>query len=209
MYAAPERVENNAVDQRADVYALGLLLWTICGSRSVLWQQPQTLLLKQISKDPPRLDEVLGPKHEVPSALEQLIALAIRKEPERRIQSARELGRGLSLVERALTGERPCRALPIRGRLLVYDDPDSTEARALAANTLSDEATVELTEEQFNPALSMDDRRRRCPVYWIGVVTATLLVAVLAGGWWWFGTGTEATTDLSASVQETPATRWW
>jgi serine/threonine protein kinase len=211
MYMAPEQVENHDVDQRADVYALGLLLWTILAGRVPFsGKSPQALLLKQLSKDPPKLHEVLGAHHEVPAALEQLIELAIRKDPSHRIQSARELGRGLGLIQRALTGERPPpRFELVRGRLLVYDDPESTEARALGPETLSDESTVKITGHTSTSTRSPWLAAAGVALFTgSGVVTAAMLVAILVGGWLWFG-ATVTPSDVEAQVAKPPPSARW
>ncbi|MFQ5695159.1 MAG: protein kinase, partial [Terriglobia bacterium] len=88
-YMAPEQAEGQPVDQRADIYALGLILYEMVTGRAAFrGETPIEIALKQIREKPlaPRACEPL-----LPAWLERLILRCLEKEPARRFQSAGEL----------------------------------------------------------------------------------------------------------------------
>jgi serine/threonine-protein kinase len=89
-YMAPEQIAGSPVDARTDVYALGVVLYEL-----LTWTPPfegdtQTVLRAHKAKDPPR-PRVRSPERSVPLELETICVKALRKLPEERHQSAKEL----------------------------------------------------------------------------------------------------------------------
>jgi serine/threonine-protein kinase len=92
-YMPPEQARGGHVDQRADVFAVGVLLFeTLSGRR--LWQGDSELVVMQrlLSGDVPRLE---GHLPEVSSELLDLCHWALAPEPELRCPSAEALHLGL------------------------------------------------------------------------------------------------------------------
>jgi DNA-binding beta-propeller fold protein YncE len=81
-YLAPEQIEGGPVDGRADVYALGCMLFE-CLTGSVPFQRTSRLAAAwaHLEEEPPRASE-LNP--ELPAALDPVIARALAKEPAER-----------------------------------------------------------------------------------------------------------------------------
>ena len=103
-YMAPEQVESREVDQRADIYSFGLIVYELLTGKEVFKADtPLAVAYKQVHEaaTPPRS---VDPS--IPEAVEGIILRCIEKEPERRFQSVGEL-------EQALVGlgfERPTSA---------------------------------------------------------------------------------------------------
>jgi serine/threonine-protein kinase len=94
-YMSPEQIRNaKSVDQRADIWALGIVLYELlCGS-APFSATTAPALLAQIVADPPR---PLRPQRpDVPRGLEAVINRCLEKEPVRRFASVSELARELS-----------------------------------------------------------------------------------------------------------------
>jgi len=95
-YLAPEQVEGGAVDQRADVFALGIVLWEMLTGRR-LFKAPSGLqTLERV-----RAAWVLAPSTinpAVPAALDAIVMKALAKAPRDRWQSAAELAAALERV---------------------------------------------------------------------------------------------------------------
>ena len=92
-YMAPEQLAGGDVDGRADLYALGVLLYeAIAGRRPFDAADAGALLAAVGATDPPPLS-ALAP--DTPPALEAAIHRALRPDPEARFPSARELGAAL------------------------------------------------------------------------------------------------------------------
>jgi serine/threonine-protein kinase len=92
-YCAPEQIEGDAVDHRADIFSLGIVLWE-CLSGHRLFDNPTdggTIdAVRSQTIAPPSL---LRP--EVPIALDAISLRCLTREREHRYQSARELSEAL------------------------------------------------------------------------------------------------------------------
>jgi serine/threonine-protein kinase len=84
-YAAPEQVSGQAVDGRADQYALACVAYTLL-SGSVLFRRdvPMAVLYAHLSVPPPRLTAV---RPELPDAVNEVLARGLAKEPDDRYDS--------------------------------------------------------------------------------------------------------------------------
>ncbi len=90
-YMAPEQALGERVDFRADLYALGVLLWEMSAGRHLFYhEKPSQAVAKQLAGEAPRLsDEV--PLADVPEAFEALVQRLLAREVEDRPVSAAEV----------------------------------------------------------------------------------------------------------------------
>ena len=97
-YMAPEQVRGErAVDARADVFALGCVLYEcITGTPLFAAQHPVAILAKVLLDEAPRLGDAVPA---VPMALDELAARMVAKEPADRPADAREVAAALSVLE--------------------------------------------------------------------------------------------------------------
>jgi len=85
-YAAPEQMVSGAVDERADLYALGVVLFEmISGQRPFLGSDPVQLASSKLSKEAPALSSTA---QLVPPALDRLVASLLARDRDRRPASA-------------------------------------------------------------------------------------------------------------------------
>src|SRR3990167_3134748 len=92
-YMAPEQSLGKAVDQRTDLYALGLILYEcLTGRRAFAGATPVEVALKQIKERPLPPRQLLSA---TPPHLEAIVMRCLEKEPSRRFASAAELQRAL------------------------------------------------------------------------------------------------------------------
>ena len=90
-YMAPEQAEGQPVDHRADLYALGLLLYQMLTGRSAFRRStPHATLHAVIYEVPPPPRQI---RPGLPVASEQVILKALAKRPQDRYQSGSELRR--------------------------------------------------------------------------------------------------------------------
>ncbi len=95
-YMSPEQASSNAIDQRSDVYAFGVLAYeTLTGRLPFDGDTPLATLMKHQS-DAPLPPRKLRP--ELPQEVEQIVLRALVKRPEGRQQSMEELAGELSRV---------------------------------------------------------------------------------------------------------------
>ncbi len=104
-YMSPEQVQGENVDQRSDVYALGALMH-VCLTGVPVFDAPSPLavLSKQLTEDP-RAPSARFPQLSIPVTFSQLVMRCLRKAPEERFQSARELQSSLIAALRGLGGD--------------------------------------------------------------------------------------------------------
>ncbi|MEW5847217.1 MAG: serine/threonine-protein kinase [Myxococcota bacterium] len=87
-YMAPEQVNAAPLDRRADIFAVGAVLWEILAGRRLFDQQPEDAVVDAIrSGEYPSVREF---RPEVPRAVDRVIKRALDPEPERRFASARD-----------------------------------------------------------------------------------------------------------------------
>ena len=98
-YMAPEqaRGENDKVDERTDVYALGAILYEILTLEAIFTADHMLGLLFMIVHDTPEPPRMKAPERGIPEALEEICLKALAKDPANRYQSAQELADELEL----------------------------------------------------------------------------------------------------------------
>ncbi|WP_051222273.1 serine/threonine-protein kinase [Conexibacter woesei] len=90
-YIAPEQIRGEGVDARADVYALGCLLFYVLTGVAPYRRDSDEATLYAHLNDPPPDAAALEP--EVPVALAAVVERALAKDPDERFPSAGDLGR--------------------------------------------------------------------------------------------------------------------
>lgn len=95
-YMAPEQVRGEAVDARADLFALGVLLYqTISGRLPFVGPSMHEYLEEIEAKEPPPLSHW---RPDVPESLESVVHTLLEKDRERRFASAEEVEASLLAV---------------------------------------------------------------------------------------------------------------
>jgi serine/threonine-protein kinase len=98
-YLAPEQVLGQPFDERSDIFALGVLLYeAITGSHP--FSTDPGLVPREIVHLEPQPLRALDPQ--IPQKLEELVARALTKSPEQRLQTAEEFASGLYLAAQQL-----------------------------------------------------------------------------------------------------------
>ena len=90
-YMAPEQAQNEELDARTDLYALGVILYEmLSGWPPFSGTSSLQVMLKHIQEQPPQLRELLPPAT-IPEQIERLVGSMLAKERNRRPISAREV----------------------------------------------------------------------------------------------------------------------
>lgn len=93
-YSAPEQVQGNRVDGRADQYALACVAFELLTGRPPYErEQPMAVLLAHLSATPPSL---VALRPELPAAADRVISRALAKRPEQRYGSCRDFADALA-----------------------------------------------------------------------------------------------------------------
>ncbi len=130
VYMSPEQIQNDPVDARTDVYALGVVLYELATGRvPFISENPMQILTMHLVESP-----VPPSKHQpdVSPALERIIMKALEKEPQHRQRDARELRAELhKLIDEGSNPSGTMRKISMRGQTLTVQDFTSNTADAL------------------------------------------------------------------------------
>ena len=91
-YSSPEQVNNDPVDGRSDLYAVGVFLYQLLTGSLPFKGGAMVVCMAHLHKDPPQMAEA-NPLVKVPPAVEAVVRRCLAKKPEDRPQSAQELAR--------------------------------------------------------------------------------------------------------------------
>jgi serine/threonine protein kinase len=167
-YLAPEQVGGGQVDERTDVYAVGLLLFELLAGERYVQGDSEVELLKAASNPTTRLVKDCCP--EIPEEVEALLARALALDPEQRFPNAEALEHALRRLS-----------------------PDTSKARAVVEERVR-EATGDAPKRRqtelmcYEPEPSSRDwRRALVPV----IAIAGLIVILGSLGLWRFLSPTE------------------
>src|SRR5215210_1480838 len=132
-YVAPEQIRGERIDARADVYALGCVLFhALTGSPPYQRERDEATLWAHLNDPPPSVSsEVPGLR----DAFEDVLRRAMAKDPADRYPSAGDLGRAALVAAGAPTTERPERMVAVGAaappgdeETVVSADPSPTHA---------------------------------------------------------------------------------
>jgi eukaryotic-like serine/threonine-protein kinase len=96
-YLSPEQIRGAAIDRRADLFALGALMFEmLTGSRTFAREHPVDTLHAILHEDP---SDALLERPGVPPALAAIVMRLLEKSPEARFQTATELAEALERID--------------------------------------------------------------------------------------------------------------
>lgn len=130
-YMAPEQFGEGSIDERVDIYALGVILYELLTGRPPFDGTFGEIVGKHLYTDPPAFSS-LGV--EVPPEVESVVRAALSKSPTDRTQSAGELAKGLM---RAYGLETPATTSVLRS-----SSATSSIARGVESHTPSGERSL-------------------------------------------------------------------
>jgi TolB-like protein/tetratricopeptide (TPR) repeat protein len=169
-YMAPEQVHGAAVDARADLFALGCVLYEmVTGRRAFARATPTETLVAILSAPVP---EVSASGVDAPAELGRVISRCLEKQPDARFQSASDLAYALRTLATAPVSVRA--GEPAQDR-----QADGTVERA-GAGSPSERAAAAAGSERFasgHPTLATPRARR----FWLAWAAAAAVVLVAGG----------------------------
>lgn len=188
-YLAPEQARGERVDQRADLYALGCVLYALLAGEPPFQGPTAVATMMAHLSDP--VPDLRAARPETPPELADLIQALLAKDPEDRPESA-------AAVAEALRGEGPALGLPLappasdQATVVLPTSPPATmgyPTRAYTADQpepVTAERPAELrpvaAQELDAPGPARDEvekKRGRGPL-----VALVLVAALLLGAWW-------------------------
>jgi serine/threonine protein kinase len=132
-YMSPEQVQSEEITSASDIYSLGVVLYELLtGFRPFHASSLARLLNQVVFATPPPIHRLrIG----IPEELEEIVAIALQKDPHRRFTSGAEFAARLSTVYQQLRGQQQPDDLRQRFALLrqlsFFHDFSETEIREL------------------------------------------------------------------------------
>jgi len=100
-YLSPEQARGSPVDQRSDVYSVGIVLYEmLTGQVPFTGDTPLEIAMKHLSEVPVPPSEA---RSDVPEDLDLVVLRALAKDPEDRYQTAEEMDADLARIQRGLS----------------------------------------------------------------------------------------------------------
>jgi serine/threonine protein kinase len=146
-YMAPEQIRGEAIDARADLFALGIMLYELTVGKRLFRGRPEQVM-RLVLDDPIARPTDLRPDY--PAALEHIVMRALERDPARRYQTARDLRTDLMawLAETGLSHDKRHLAEYLRG---IFQADKQREADEFAGDGGVDESDDELVLEKVLP----------------------------------------------------------
>lgn len=163
-YMAPEQIRGDAVDGRADLYALGTLLYEMVTGEAPFRAESAIAVAHQVVHDAPRPPSLGCP--DLPLEIEGVIRRAMAKRADERFTRGREMAAALRAAGAPSPPPLPA-AAPVEATLALPSPP--VPARPPAPGPPSTSAPPSTSRR--SPALNL-------------AVIAVVLVAATAGGLW-------------------------
>jgi eukaryotic-like serine/threonine-protein kinase len=187
-YLSPEQARGAPVDQRSDVYSVGIVLYELLtGKLPFTGATPLEIAMKHLSEVPKPPSEL---RTEVPADLDMVVLRALAKDPADRFESAEEMEQELARVAGGgtVTSETAEAATAVlAGAGLAETAPTMISRRPVVAPR----------EEPYRSRYYdyEEPRRRRRPI-WPWLLAVLLLVGAVVGG---FYVWDRISDELSAS----------
>lgn len=97
-YMSPQQVKEHPLDHRTDIYSLGVVMYQLLTGHLPLQASSNYNMVYQIINTEPAKPSFL--RHDIPPALDEIVARAMAKDIEERYQSWEEFGHALALAVR-------------------------------------------------------------------------------------------------------------
>lgn len=144
-YMSPEQASFKPLDQRTDIYSLGIILFEmLVGVPPFVHENPMEVIDSQRHKAVP-MPSAVNPEANIPPEVELLILKALNKDPNSRQQSMPELMDDLYVIAdlKDLAIDETTRAIPLHPRLdssldLAAEDHDTQNTSAVADPIMSE-----------------------------------------------------------------------
>jgi eukaryotic-like serine/threonine-protein kinase len=215
-YMAPEQMMSDAVDRRADVYAIGVLLWEAVSGRE-MWtgMNDAVILHRTVNGELPLPEPIVA---DCPPELLHIMRRCLAMEPDDRYASCAEISEALEQVMRGMTNVLRPLGWFVHRRFGARDEAIAARVQTTLASPRSDAIDGELRTIDWID--EVPERRRTlsrvpAPVIpaspapaprrtaWIAVPIAIACAAVA----WWVGSNTReppVSVDVDVAVVASP-----
>ncbi|HEY7374072.1 MAG TPA: serine/threonine-protein kinase [Polyangia bacterium] len=97
-YMAPEQLQSSAIDRRADIFAVGVMLWEMLAERRMWHRMTEVEIVGHLAAGKPMPPLPVAGDDSMPAGLDAICARALATDPDRRYQTAQEMEIELELA---------------------------------------------------------------------------------------------------------------
>jgi eukaryotic-like serine/threonine-protein kinase len=109
-YMSPEQAMGEKVDGRSDLFSVGVVLYQLLGGHAPFEATSIVTLAHRIAREDPTPIERL--RRDIPPALRRVVERCLKKQPDKRFQTGRELATALAKVIRDINEEADSQGRP-------------------------------------------------------------------------------------------------
>ena len=149
-YMSPEQAQGHTLDERSDIYSLGVVLYEMLSGRRPFEAEDFSTLKKKLRTEIPAPVGLVTPGVVVPGRLEKTVLACLAKAPDERPGSFKELRMTFETILGAGTQESPAPSSSQRSH------PLALETTAESVDTRDKSSSPELGHKETTPALSPD-----------------------------------------------------
>jgi serine/threonine-protein kinase len=174
-YMAPEQLNGQAVDRRADVWSMGVVLFELLTGRRLFRRESDGATATAVLHS-----SLVKPSHfrpEISPALDAVVLKALERDPDRRYATARELGRAL-LAHASRDGTQV--GLADLSAWIEHLFPNGRRERASLAAVAAQVVETRATNEATKSATASKKRRGRS--LWVAALVAVAAIGGLVAG---------------------------
>jgi serine/threonine protein kinase len=192
-YMSPEQARGQSLDQRTDVFSLGIVLYEMVAGRMPFAAATSLDTLVSILEKEPASLEQFAP--EVPAECKRIISKALRKDPEERYQTVKDLLIDLkTLKEELLFEKKLSRSRPPRSDIGL---PAPAVNEAAATNQV---VAVRTDADELAPATPT---RRRFPLTVALIVVLVAVVGIGGLALWRRRASVPTTSNVAGKIERT------
>ncbi len=174
-YLSPEQARGAHVDNRSDIYSVGVVLYELLtGEVPFTGDTPVEIAMKHLSQAPKRPSEI---RPEVPRDVDAIALRALAKDPADRYQSAEEMDAELARVARGLAVSRETEEAAT----------SVLSGAGIAAPTMISRAPTQVTRRPQQSYYEYEPVAPARRSFWPYLLGAGLLIAAAIGAWYLYG----------------------
>jgi eukaryotic-like serine/threonine-protein kinase len=179
-YLSPEQARGGDVDQRSDLYSLGVLMYEmLTGAVPFSGDTPVEIAMKHLSQTP---EPPSTKRHDVPRELDMVVMRALAKDPDDRYQTAEEMEADLDRVARGAAVARETEETATQIMRAPKTIPGPLAATAATMITPPRRAGAPAGPLPPSVYYDLDEPMHRRPI-WPWIAALLFVAGAAVGGW--------------------------